>query len=163
MRLIIVDDKKKVLKHMIELLGDLPDDIERIGLHCKTQDEEMDVSGDFTCHTAASLDELCKLSEERLGFQDDDHYLLDITLFGERQVYKEFTDYGSVEFAKFLRKKSIDKIKFYTQPYALSTNDFVREVPDWGKPLYRPDLSVKHAEEYEKKNFYKQIKEFCHV
>lgn len=163
--MIIVDDQKLVLKKLVQLLSSLPEEIERIVIHCKNDETESDVPIDILCYTANSIGELYELYNEKLGVKEKDYYLLDITLFGEKQVEKKFIDYGSVKFANFLKEKNSDdvKIKFYTQPLGISVDDFMDEISDWGRPIYRPQVEYQQIEKYEQERFVKKIKEFCDV
>lgn len=165
MRLIIVEDQLKVLER-IKIMLKL-DSIELIMVHCNVQDRTVDFpiegSGWYSVKTE---DELYKVCTEELKICNDDHYLLDITLFQETQMNKRFNDYISVKLAHYIadKKKEGVKIKFYTHPYGISLNDFAEETIKWGKPIYRPKLDNDSAEEKAAQEmFVQKIKEYCNV
>lgn len=167
MRLIIVEDLLHVLKRIEIMLKDLPDSIELIMVYCNSGDNPIDslVEGKGW-HSVKNEDELYKLCEEELGICEKDHYLLDVTLFRERQMDKKFNDYISVKLASRIedKKKKDVKIKFYTDPRGISQNDFANETKRWGKPLYRPKLDDNSDEERAAQGtFIMKIKEFCDV
>lgn len=167
MRLIIVEDQLQVLKSIKIMLKDLTDSIELIMVHCNTQDEPVDFpieeKGWYSIKTEDELYEVC---EKELEICKNDHYLLDITLFQEKQVDKRFNDYISVKLAHYIEDKKIEgvKIKFYTHPRGISQNDFARETIMWGKPIYRPKLDDNSDEEkVAQEIFVQKIKEYCNV
>lgn len=167
MRLIIVEDQLQVLKRIEIMLKDLPNSIELIKVHCNTRHESADFSieeGEW--YSIKTEDELYKVCGEELGICENDHYLLDITLFQEKQVNKKFLDYISVKLANYIEDKKKDgvKIKFYTYPRGISLNDFARETVKWGKPIYRPKLDDNSDEEkVAQEIFVEKIKEYCNV
>lgn len=167
MRLIIVEDLLHVLKKIEKMLKDLPDSVELIMVYCNLNDSSMDspIEGK-EWYSVKDEDELYKLCEEKLEICDDDHYLLDVTLFQERQMDKKFNDYISVKLASRIedKKKEGVKIKFYTDPRGISQNDFADETKKWGKPIYRPKLDDNSSEERAAQEiFFQKIKEFCDV
>lgn len=167
MRLIIVEDQLQVLKRIKIMLKDLPDSVELIMVHCNTLDELADYStGGKGWFSIKTEDELYKVCGEELGICNNDHYLLDITLFQEKQINKKFRDYISVKLADYIEDKKKDgvKIKFYTHPRGISLNDFASETEKWGKPIYRPELDDNSDEERAAQEiFVKKIKEYCNV
>ncbi len=167
MRLIIVEDLLRVLKSINIMLKDLPDSIELIMVHCNTWNEPVDFSFEGKgWYSVKTEDELYDVCEEKLGICNDDHYLLDITLFQEKQVNKRFKDYISVKLACHIEEKKKDgvKIKFYTDPRGISQNDFARETVRWGKPIYRPKLDDNNDEEkVAREIFIQKIEEYCNV
>ncbi len=167
MRLIIVEDRLQVLKRIKIMLKDLSDSIELIMVYCNTWDEAVDFPIEEGWYSVKTEDALYKVCEEELEIHNDDHYLLDITLFQETQIDKRFNDYISVKLAHYLEDKGSKegiKIKFYTHPRGISLNDFARETVNWGKPIYRPKLDDNSDEEQAaQKIFVQKIKEYCNV
>lgn len=167
MRLIIVEDQLQVLKRIERMLEDFSDSIELIMVHCNSRETSIDFPIEKKgWHSVKTEDELYKVCGEELGIVNDDHYLLDITLFQEKQMNKKFCDYISVKLAFYIedRKKDGVKIKFYTHPRGISLNDFAEETEMWGKPIYRPKLDDNNEEEKQAQElFVQKIKEFCNV
>lgn len=167
MRLIIVEDHLHVLKRIKEMLKDLPESIELIMVHCNTWNEVVDFppgeDGWYSINTENELYQVCK---NELNIYENDHYLLDITLFQEDQMNKKFSDYISVKLADYIIDKGITdvKIMFYTHPRGISLNDFARETEKWEKPIYRPELDDNSDEEKAAQEiFVQKIEEYCDV
>lgn len=167
MRLIIVEDQLEVLEQIGIMLKDLPDSIELIMVHCNTGGKSADLPVDKSkWYSVKTEEELYKVCGEELQILSNDHYLLDITLFQERQMRKRFCDYISVKLARYIEEKKKDgvKIKFYTHPKGISQNDFAGETEKWGKPIYRPPLDDDNDEEKPAQElFIQKIKEYCNV
>lgn len=167
MRLIIVEDQLQVLKRIKIMLKELSDSIELIMVYCNTRDESVDFPiEEKGWYSVKTEDELYKVCEEKLEICNDDHYLLDITLFQEKQMNKRFYDYVSVKLADYIENKNKEgvKIMFYTHPRGISLNDFARETVKWGKPIYRPQLDDNSDEEKAAQEiFVRKIKEYCNV
>jgi len=167
MRLIIVEDQLQVLERIKIMLKDLSDSIELVMVHCNAQDETVDFPiEERGWYSVKTEDELYKVCAEELEICNDDHYLLDITLFQEKQMNKRFNDYISVKLAHYIedKKKEGVKIKFYTHPRGISLNDFARETVKWGKPIYRPKLDDDSDEEkVAQEMFVQKIEEYCNV
>ena len=167
MRLIIVEDRLQVLKSIKIMLKDLPDSVELIMVHCNMQDESVDFPIEKSkWYSVKTEDDLYRVCGEELGIFNDDHYLLDITLFQENQGDMRFYDYSSVKLAHYIEDKKVEgvKIKFYTHPLGISLNDFASETEMWGKPIYRPELDDNNKEEkVAQEIFIQKIKEFCNV
>lgn len=167
MRLIIVEDLLHVLKKIETMLRDLPNSIELIMVYCNSSDNPIDsLAEGKRWYSVKTEDELYKVCEEKLKICNNDHYLLDVTLFQERQMDKKFNDYISVKLAGHIEneKKEGVKIKFYTDPRGISQNDFANETIRWGKPIYRPKLDDNSDEErVAQEIFIQKIKEFCNV
>lgn len=167
MRLIVVEDQLQVLERIGTMLKDLPDSTELIMVHCNTRGESVDSPIDKNkWYSVKTEEELYKVCGEELHILKNDHYLLDITLFQEKQVNKKFSDYISVKLANYIEDKKEEgvKIKFYTHPKGISLNDFARETKKWGKPIYRPQLDDDSDEEKSAQElFIQKIKEYCYV
>ena len=167
MRLIIVEDHLYVLKRIKEMLNDLPDSIELIMVHCNTWNEVVDFPpGEDGWYSINTEDELHQVCANELNICENDHYLLDITLFQEDQMNKKFSDYVSVKLADYIIDRGVTdvKIKFYTHPRGISVNDFARETEKWEKPIYRPKLDDNNEEEQSaEEKFVQKIKEYCNV
>lgn len=167
MRLIIVEDRLHVLKEMEIMLKNLPDSIELIMVYCDTWNEPVDfpIEGK-EWYSVKTEEELYKVCKEKLGICNNDHYLLDITLFKEDQMNKKFNDYISVKLARYIEEKYEGdiKIKFYTHPKGISLNDFADETQRWGKPIYRPELDDNsEEEEAAQEAFAQKVEEYCNV
>lgn len=165
MRLIIVEDQMQVLKKIREMLNSLPDTIELKMICCnKVEKTNEFLPGEEGWYSACDDKELYKICENELAIFDDDHYLLDITLFQESQMDKTFSEYTSVKLANFIMTQGINHIKFYTYPLGISPRDFAIETQKWGKPIYRPRLDNDDYEEIEaRKEFVEEIKRYCNV
>lgn len=166
MRLIIIDDKLIVLRQLRNILSPLAEKMEIIVIYCQMAgDIEQMAVPDDKLYVVKTKEELCSLCAKELGFEENDYYLIDVTLFGEDQVDLLFSQYGSVEFADYLadQMKEKLKLKFYTRPDGISVQDFANETKKWDLPIYRPELSKNSQEEDAKTNFFKSVKEFCNV
>lgn len=166
MRLIIIDDKLIVLKQLKYILKDLENNLEIILVHCQMNgDNESGNESNQNIYVVKTKEDLCKLCQNTLKFEDNDYYLVDVTLFGEDQVDLLFSQYGSVEFANYLADKKSEKLKlkFYTRPDGISIQDFANETNKWDLPIYRPELSKNSLEKDAKASFYTSVKEFCNV
>ena len=166
MRLIIIDDKLIVLKQLRNILSPLAEKMEIIIVYCQMSGdiEQMTVPDD-NIYVVKTKKELCSLCAKVLKFEENDYYLVDVTLFGEDQVDLLFSQYGSVEFADYLADQLKDKLKlkFYTRPDGISVQDFANETEKWDLPIYRPELSKNSQEEDAKASFFESVKEFCNV
>lgn len=167
MRLIIAEDHLDVLKKIKEMLKELSGSVDLIMVHCNTWNETVNFTfGEDGCYSIDTEDELYNLCGNKLDVKENDHYLLDITLFQEDQMDKRFSDYSSVKLAHFITDKGVEgvKIKFYTHPYGISVDDFAGETKEWGRPIYRPKLDDDNEEEKaEQEKFVQKIKEYCNV
>lgn len=165
MRLIIVENQVHVLRKIREIIEKRLDKIEIIMVCCNAQEKSADfLPGNVKWYNACTEEELYTICEKELQICEGDHYLLDITLFGESQMDKKFSDYISVKLANYISNKEVKdvKIMFYTYPLGISRNDFANETVNWGKPIYRPYFDKEDLEEKEaQKDFGEAIERYC--